>query len=145
MNTSIIPVTLSNGSVLPFRHYESSAGNDCYGILGTKANGERYFSKYGVNVTADVTGDLSEVDSLTVLDKTIPVTSAQEPKKDSKTGNDIPGTERLVLRASGKVKVNGREKEFSLRITDRGEAGSNVGGSINGKRGGTGAPAVTAL
>lgn len=144
-STDIIQATLDNGNVLPLRGYIAKAsGNTCFGILDTKANGDRYFSKYGVNVSQAVVGDHSKVTSVTLLDQTFPVTSAMEAKKDKKQ-NPIAGSERLVLRSSGQVRINGSEKEFSLRISVLGEDKFNVSGSINGKRGGSGRAVVDAL
>lgn len=129
-NSNVIEATLSNGNVLPLREYTSKAGNVCFGILGRKSNGERYFSKYGVNVTAAIVGDHSQVKSVKVGNKTFQVEQSTNDK------------DQTVLRAAGTVKVSGREKQFSLRITVKGDGNYNISASVNGKRGGTGAPVL---
>lgn len=129
-NTNVIEATLSNGSVLPLRQYESSFGNECYGTLSIKKDGSRYFTKYGVNVSSKVVGDHTQIESVKVLGKTFQVV----------TDTDDEGVTRL--RATGRVKVNGKEKTFSLRITVKQDGTNyNVSSSINGERGkGTGGP-----
>lgn len=129
-NDNVIQATLSNGQVLPLREYQSKAGNTCFGILGRKANGERYFSKYGVNVSQAIVGDHSKVKSVKVLNKTFQV--EQDSNEKGQT----------VLRASGTVKVTGQEKQFSLRITVKDDGNYNISASVNGRRGGTGAPVL---
>ena len=51
-----INVTLNTGSTLPFRPTTSKHGNLFWGILGTKADGSKYYRKFGVRAAISVVG-----------------------------------------------------------------------------------------
>lgn len=135
---STINVNLNTNATIPFRAYGTKSGNVAHGVLATKADGSRYFSKYGVPVEPKVIGGALP-SSCEVLGTTF----------TGDVGTTDKGRKKVTF--SGDVNVDGVVKAFRLTISakvgDDGKVESyNVSGSINGKRGsGAGRKAVSAL
>ena len=127
MSTTIsefIPAQLDNGSAaLPLRATHSKHGNAYWAIQGKKADGSRYVSGYGVNVSKALVGDKLP-SSITVLGETFTFVQDKTEK------------EQLRLRASGKVVVPGHGKKvfsFRITVTDPEQGLFNISGSVHGE------------
>lgn len=123
--TDTITVTTNHGDVLPLRATTARAkadgrpGNTYWATLARKADGSRYFSRYGVNVSDSVISELPN--SVEVCGKSIPLSVDHNEK----------GHKRV--RGDAKVMVPGvGNKQFSLRITQLAPSTFNVSASIRG-------------
>lgn len=126
-----ITVTTDVGDDLLLRASTARGGNTYWATLALKKNGERYFSKYGVNVTDEVITELPK--SVKVCGVTIPVVIDRTEK----------GQARAKASATVAVKGHG-DKLFTLRITDLNGV-FNVQASIRGISTGGGTRAQSAL
>jgi hypothetical protein len=115
-------ITLNTGKVIPLRPMAAKSGNTFYATLARKSNGERYYTKYGVNVTSDVVGKTLPK-TFTFDGKTFTVVAAKNDRGNNK------------VTWNGEVTVDNEKKSLSFRITDLGEGMFNVNASLTGLRG----------
>jgi hypothetical protein len=118
-NTEVIEVTTNTGDVLPLRQLTARNGNTYWGITNRKADGTRYYNKYGVNVSSEVISELPK--AVSVGGVTIPLKL------------DVTEKGQRRVRGSGKVTIDGYgEKVLQVRFTEMGPSTYNIDGCIRG-------------
>ena len=126
----VISAVTNTGDTLPLRAIAARSGNTYWATLAKKANGERYFTKYGVTVDNGVISELPtsiEIEGMKVQLKL-----------------DITEKGQRRVRGSGKVNVKGvGNKTFTIRITEMNDGQLfNVNASLRGESA-VGGPKVT--
>lgn len=114
-----IEVMTEAGDALKFRQLTARNGNTYWATTAVKADGTRYFNKYGVNVSSKVLGNLPK--TISVNGVTVPLVL------------DVTEKQQRRVRGSGKVTIEGHgEKVLTFRATETGPGTYNVSGSIRG-------------
>lgn len=125
-----LTMKLSNGAELPLRQTVSQRGNAFWATLAKKSNGERYYSRYGVTVSAAVVGSKVPA-SAEILGTTIGLAADTSDKGQPR----LKGSGTVVVPGHGKKAVSVR-----ITITEQGPKGeivkANVSASVNGISGG---------
>lgn len=136
-NTAVIEAHLDNGKTLPLRATTAKSGNIFYGVLAQKANGDRYYSRFGVSVPLSLVGDPRQIKTIKVEGVgTVPVTqTVTKDFVDRKTGKVKPGGKPRAEASRTFTGEDGEEWEFSFRATLQSDDVVNVDASIHRKRG----------
>ena len=118
------------GQKLPLLHFTSQKGNDCFGVLAKKANGERYLSKYGVGIPAlgddlplkgsIVAADGSKVD----LALELGMTESGNRKVSFSGSKEVPGQGSRMVR----VNISQTKSGWNViaKVIPMGEGGGKV-------------------
>jgi hypothetical protein len=118
-NTAALELTLDNGKVIPLRQQVSKGGNTYWAALAARGDGSRYYSKYGVTVSAAVVGDKLPA-SCSILGETVALQSGTSDKGKAK----VSGTAKVMVPGHGR-------KTLKFRITEVSEGTFNVDAIVN--------------
>lgn len=130
---AVIEVSLSNGTVIPFRIADTKDMQHKYHAVTDPRNGRTHPApnSRGVNVAPEFMKDLPK--SCKVLGETVKL---KEGRTDNGNGNP------KVSAAGVKVMVDGEERSFNIRISQT-KGGFNIAGGVTRPSGfGTGVSAL---
>lgn len=131
-DTDTFNLALSTGTSLPLRSIQSKADNTFWATLNKKANGERYYGRYGVNVPKALIGE------------GLPTWVEFQGQRYTLV-HDVTDNSRARAKGTFKVKVEGKEKSLSVRFTELEDGNYNINCSVNGVGGGGSKHLITEL
>lgn len=137
INQNVVEAHLSTGTTLPLRATQAKSGNRFWGTLSQKANGERYYSRFGVSVPLALVGDPRKLETIKVEGiGTIKVTQeVTQDFVDRKTGKVKPGGKPRAIASRKFTADDGEEWVLDFRATLQSDDIVNVDASIHRARG----------
>lgn len=123
-DTDMFKLDLSTGKSIPLRAIKAQkTGNTFWATLNKRGDGTRYYGRYGVNVPGSLVGGA------------LP-TFVEFQGQRYTLEHDVTDKSRGRAKGSFKVKVDGKEKQLSVRFTELEEGNFNINCSVNGVGGG---------